>query len=93
MEFPEGIKTFTARVVCGNANGGTIELRLGSASGKRLGSCRVKPTGNCSNWEEMSSEVSGLSGKQDLYLVFTGQGSGMFNLDWFEFDKKVEWKK
>jgi len=36
---------------------------------------------------------SGLSGKQDLYLVFTGQGSGMFNIDWLVFDKKVEWKK
>jgi hypothetical protein len=53
----------------------------------------VKPTGGWGNWEEMSSEVSGLSGKQNLYLVFTGQGSGMFNLDWFEFDKKVKWKK
>jgi len=93
MEFPEGIKTFTARVACGNNNGGTIELRLGSASGKLLGSCRVEPTGGWANWEKMSSEVSGLSGKQDLYLVFTGQGSGMFNLDWFEFDKKVKWKK
>jgi hypothetical protein len=41
----------------------------------------------------MSSVLSGLSGKQNLYLVFTGQGRGLFNLHWFEFDKKVEWKK
>jgi len=93
MEFPEGITKCTVRVSCGNANGGTIELRLGSTSGKLLGSCRVPPTGGWANWEKMSSEVSGLSGKQDLYLVFTGQGRGMFNLHWFEFDKKVEWKK
>jgi hypothetical protein len=93
IEFPEGITKCTVRVACGNNNGGTIELRLGSASGKLLGSCRVEPTGNWGNWKEMSCEVSGLSGKQDLYLVFTGKGSGMFNIDRFEFDKKVKWKK
>ena len=93
MEFPEGITKCTVRVSSGSKNGGTIELRLGSKTGTLLGSCRVPPTGNWGNWEEMSCEVSGLSGKQDLYLVFTGQGHGMFNIDWFEFDKKVKWKK
>lgn len=95
MEFPEGITTFTARASCGNKDGGTIDLRLGSASGELIGSCRVKPTGDWGNWSKYSGKVNGLSGKQDLYLVFTGKtnSASLFNIDGFEFDKKVEWKK
>ena len=92
MAFPEGITKCTVRAASGT-NGGTIELRLGSESGKLLGSCRVPNTGGWGNWTTFTCEVEGLSGKQDLYLVFTGQGDGLFNLDWFEFNKKIEWKK
>ena len=92
MAFPEGITKCTVRAASGT-NGGTIELRLGSESGKLLGSSRVPNTGGWGNWTTFTCEVEGLSGKQDLYLVFTGQGDGLFNLDWFEFNKKIEWKK
>jgi hypothetical protein len=92
MAFPEGITKCTVRAASGT-NGGTIELRLGSESGKLLGSCRVPNTGGWGNWRTFTCEVEGLSGKQDLYLVFTGQGDGLFNLDWFEFNKKIQWKK
>jgi hypothetical protein len=87
INIPDGFNCFTARVSCGNYRGGTIELRIGSQTGELIGSCHVKPTGDWTNWETVSCEVKELKGTVNLYLVFTGNGTGMFNLNYFGFEK------
>ncbi|MDD7986212.1 carbohydrate-binding protein [Lentisphaera marina] len=86
INIPDGFNRFTARVSCGNYRGGTIELRIGSQTGKLIGSCAVKPTGDWTNWETVSCEIKELKGTVNLYLVFTGNGTGMFNLNYFGFE-------
>jgi hypothetical protein len=74
----DGVTDFIARV--GSAdNGGTIEIRLDSATGTLIGTCTVPGTGGAQTFADASCAINGASGTHDVYLVF----SGSFNLAWF----------
>lgn len=66
-------------------SGGTIEVRLGSPTGTQIGTVNVTGTGNWGNYTTFSAGVSGTSGVQDVYLVFTGGSGYLFNIDWLTF--------
>lgn len=82
--FGTGATSFSARVASATS-GGTIELRLGSPTGTRVGSCAVPGTGGWQTWQTVSCPVSGATGTQDLYLRFTGGSGNLFNLNWWQF--------
>lgn len=84
VDFSYGASIFEARVASANS-GGNIELRLGSTTGTLIGTCAVSGTDNWQSWETVSCDVSGASGINDLYLVFTGGSSYLFNINWIEF--------
>ncbi|WP_280517273.1 family 20 glycosylhydrolase [Catellatospora sp. TT07R-123] len=71
---------FTARVASGGT-GGTIQIRSGSATGTLLGSISVPNTGGYGNYTDVTTTVT--TGSGALYLVFTGSGSGLFDIDDF----------
>lgn len=77
--------TFRARASSKNG-GGTIELRLGSQTGKVVGVIDFKKTGGWQKYETFSTPVSGLYGTQDLYLTFSGGEGNLLNLNWFEWE-------
>lgn len=77
-----GATSFTARVASAAA-GGSIELRLGSATGTLLGTCNVPSTGGTQTWANVTCNVSGATGVKNLYLKFTGNGT--FNFDYWQF--------
>lgn len=83
VDFGNGADTFTASVAS-NTDGGKIELHLGSTDGKLIGTLNVPGTGGWQEWTEVSASVD-VSGKQDLYLKFTGGSGFLFNLDWWKF--------
>ncbi|HEX3029048.1 MAG TPA: carbohydrate-binding protein, partial [Clostridia bacterium] len=85
--FGTGATSFQARVASNNANGGKIEIRLDSASGTLVGTCAVAGTGGWQTYTDVKCSVSGVSGKHDLYLVFTGGSDYLFNMNWFKFLK------
>jgi arabinoxylan arabinofuranohydrolase len=84
VDFLTGATSFEASVAS-NGPGGTIELRLDETSGPVVGTCPVAPTGGWQTWQIVSCDVSSASGQHDLYLVFTGGGGPLFNLDWYQF--------
>jgi glucuronoarabinoxylan endo-1,4-beta-xylanase len=45
----------------------------------------VPGTGDWNDYIDISAEVSGLTGKHDLYLYFSGGGDYLFNIDSFRF--------
>ena len=56
------------------ADGNTIEIHAGSATGTLAGTCTLKNTGNKSTFAENSCEVSGLKGiVENVFLVFKGK--------------------
>lgn len=70
-------------------SGGTVEIRLGSPTGRLLGTFIPQDTGGWSNYREQLVQLSGfISGVQDVYLVATG-GTGVCNLDSFRFSQYV----
>jgi hypothetical protein len=85
LDFGGGATTFETRVASGGA-GGNIEVRLDSLTGTLAGTCAVPATGGWQIWTTRSCAISGVSGVHNLYLKFTGTGSGgLFNLSWFKF--------
>jgi hypothetical protein len=72
--------------VASNTNGGTIKLRLGSQTGTQVGSCIVPGTSGWEKWATVTCNINKVSGiRKKLYLVFSGSGYGLFNLDWIQF--------
>ena len=70
----KGAVSFSASIasVMGDA---CIELRLGSPDGELVGTLEVPNTGGYADWELISTDVSGVTGVQELFFVFKGRGS------------------
>ncbi|EGD48887.1 Carbohydrate binding family 6 [Ruminiclostridium papyrosolvens DSM 2782] len=86
VNFGEGAQSFQARVSSATS-GGNIEIRLDSIDGTLVGTCPVKGTGDWQTWADVTCNVSGVTGKHDLYLKFTGDSGYLFNINWFKFSK------
>jgi hypothetical protein len=84
VDFGTGAKSFEARVASAAA-GGAIELRLDSQTGTLVGTCSVTATGGIEAWATKSCDISGATGKHDLYLKFTGGSGLLFNFNWWKF--------
>ncbi|MBQ1036375.1 glycoside hydrolase family 3 protein [Micromonospora sp. C81] len=65
-----GARTFTASVARAGAEAGAVEVRLGSPTGRLLGTATVPSTGDDYRYVSTSTELAGAAGKQDVYLVF-----------------------
>ncbi|MEP3837779.1 MAG: carbohydrate-binding protein, partial [Algibacter sp.] len=83
VELSEGVTQFNARV-SSNTAGGNIELRTGSETGTLIGSLTIANTDGLQNWETVTTNISELSGTQDLYFVFSGASGSLFNVNWFQ---------
>jgi PKD repeat protein len=74
-----GARSFSARVSSAGA-GGTIQVRSGSQTGTLLGSVAVPVTGGWETFQTVSANLTG-SGSGALFLVFTGGGGFLFDVD------------
>lgn len=84
VAFGTGATSFAARVASGTS-GGTIELRLDSATGTVAGTCRVAGTGGWQTWSTVTCATTAATGTHDLYLRFTGASGYLFNVNWWQF--------
>jgi len=84
VDFAAGASKFSARVASGSS-GGKIELRLDSQTGPLIGSCTVDGTNGWQAWATKTCDVSGATGKHDLFLVFTGGTGMLFKANWWIF--------
>jgi beta-glucosidase len=71
VDFRSGVKTFTAKTARAEAGSSTVEIRLGHPRGRLVGTAEIKSTGDKYTYTTTSATVSGLSGRQDVYLVFS----------------------
>ncbi len=65
--------------------GGSIEMRLGSVTGTLLATTPVPATGGTNTWVNIETSITDPGGKNDLFFVFTGTGSNIFDLNYVEF--------
>ncbi|MDP4269603.1 MAG: carbohydrate-binding protein [Bacteroidota bacterium] len=84
LDFDKGISKFEARVSSASS-GGYIEIRLNSPSGTLIGKCPVTNTGGWQTWVTKTCVIENIKGIYDIYLVFTGGGGYLFNMNWWKF--------
>jgi dextranase len=82
IDFGSGATSVSARAASTVAYG-TIEFRLGSPTGTLIGTAPVGNTGGWQAWQTITAPVSGVSGVQELFVVFKTAAS---NLNWFTFN-------
>lgn len=87
IDFGTDAAGFQARVAS-STSGGNIEIRLDSLTGTLIGTCPVTATGDWQTWTDAKCSISGVTGKHNLYLKFTGGSGYLFNFNWFKFTKK-----
>jgi hypothetical protein len=66
-------------------DGGVIEVRLGSVTGDIISFIDVPNTGSADTWQTVSTRVDHVVGEHDVYFVFRGEGSDLFQLNWLQF--------
>jgi hypothetical protein len=70
---------------CAATVGGTIELHIDAATGKKIGSVSVKPTGSETAFKDFSGSISNPKGVHDLYIVFKGaKDKNLMNFDYWK---------
>jgi len=85
VDFGTGATSFDARVAA-SASGGSIELHLESLTGTVIGTCPVAATGGAQTWATQTCTITSATGVHDLFLKFTGSGSGnLFTFNWWKF--------
>ena len=79
-----GLSSFNARVASAGS-GGNIEVRLDSPTGTLIGTCAVPVTGGWQTWTTETCAITATTGSHTIYLVYTGGGGNLFNIEWFSF--------
>ena len=69
--FGPGPKTFTAKVAKAAAGAGSIEVRLGSPTGKLVGTASVASTGTKYTYATSTAKLGPVDGGQNVYLVLS----------------------
>jgi beta-glucanase (GH16 family)/lysophospholipase L1-like esterase len=88
VDFGNGATSATF-TVAKSGSGGTVEIRLGSPTGRVIGTLAPQDTGGWSNYRDQFVQLSGfVSGVQDVYLVGVG-ATGICNIDSFRFSQYV----
>jgi len=85
-DFGKGAKKFEASLAAATANG-TIEIHLDSPGGTLIGTLKINSTGGKGKWVSQSCRITKQAGVHDVYFVFKGTGTNMFNFDWWRFGK------
>jgi hypothetical protein len=87
LNFGRGRTTFAASLAVEPAYAGqAFQLRLDSATGIVIGSVTVGSTGSWSRYVTQTTTITTTAGVHDLYLVPTGTGPGVANVDWIALD-------
>jgi hypothetical protein len=79
-----GVTSFNARVASAGS-GGSIQICLDSPTGTVIGTCSVPVTGGWQTWATETCPITATSGTHTVYLVYTGGGGNLFNIEWFSF--------
>ena len=70
--------------VASNGSDAVLEVRLDSPDGKLIGKTDITSTGGWQEWITKTCNIEAVSGKHDVYLVFTGGESYLFNINWWK---------
>jgi hypothetical protein len=86
-DYPKVPTLFGVIASSENDGGGAIEVWLDSIdTGNKVAECSVSTTGDWDTFEVFTSDIDSVSGRHDVYLKFTGEGTDpLFRLQWLKF--------
>ena len=67
---------------------GTVQFRLGSATGQVFATAYIDNTGDWSNWNEVTVDASNVTGMQKIFVTFSAGTEHVCNLDYFVFNEE-----
>ena len=67
-----------------------LEVRLDAPEGKLIGKMDIRGTGGWQKWATQTCNIEPVSGKHDLYFVFTGGDGYLYNINWWKTDAPDE---
>lgn len=79
--------SFKVRYATKNS-GGSIEVRTDARDGNLIGHINIPVTGGWQNWQTDSVNIQAVSGEHNIYLVFKGGVSYLYNINWFGFSQE-----
>lgn len=79
-----GAVSFSASVAS-EKGGGRVEVRLGGETGMLAATCTVPNTGGAQTFMTTTCDVTSATGVKDVYFVFKGEGTELFNFDHWQF--------
>ena len=79
-----GVESLSLRAASGGA-GGTVELRADAPDGELIGTAEVESTGGWDSWTDVPVEFTDPGRSVELYLVFTGEGEDLLDLNYLQF--------
>jgi beta-glucosidase len=71
-DLGSGLMGVKARAAKESGGDTTIQVRLGSPTGRLVGTVTVPSTGDKYAYRDVTASLSGAAGRQDVYLVFGG---------------------
>jgi|GEM_PF-33601 len=80
----QGIEHLTFRASSASS-GGYIEVRTDAEDGPLLGSRYISGTGDWNTWDYFTMPIQDPTGTHELFFVFKGDDTFLFNLNWIEF--------
>jgi len=86
VDFGKEATSFAANIAA--VNKGTIEIHLDAITGPLIASCKIKSTESLQKWSTQEFKVKKTEGLHDLYFVFKGDTSNLFNFNWWQFSTK-----
>ena len=69
--------------------GGTVDVRLDSATGRVVGSVQIA-AGDGASYADYTASVTGATGTHDVYFTYSGSSAGLFDLDYLQFTEAPE---
>lgn len=83
----KGASGFSACIASGATGKGTMEIRLDGLDGELAGTLSVSNTGGWDQWRILKTKVDKIKGIHDVYLIFRGDESELFRMDYWSFTK------
>lgn len=86
VDFEDGARSLTARLSGREAN---IEIYLDSISGTPVSVCKFDGTSGFQDWQDITFNISTITGVHNLYLKFTGGEGYLLNINYFMFGREA----
>ena len=87
FDFGSGVDGLNIQVAPG-INPGKIDIAIDTPWGESIGNIAVPGNGDGNKWTLLTCKTEQVKGVHAIWLRFSGDGSDLFKVDWFQFIRK-----